>query len=46
VLSSFFAARFASMIDPFRLRVAFALFLVALGAYFSWQLRARADTRV
>jgi uncharacterized membrane protein YfcA len=43
MLSTYIAARFASKLDPSHLRVAFALFLIALAAYFSWQLRTRAD---
>jgi uncharacterized membrane protein YfcA len=44
MLITYVAARFASMLDPGRLRVAFALFLIALASYFSWQLRAPAET--
>jgi uncharacterized membrane protein YfcA len=45
VFSTYIAARYASTIDPGRLRVAFALFMIAIGAYFSLQLRVRQDTR-
>jgi uncharacterized membrane protein YfcA len=45
VLSTYIAARYTSTIDPGRLRVAFALFLFAIGVYFSLQLRARPDTQ-
>ena len=41
MLSTYVAARYAALIDPGRLRVAFALFLIALAGYFSWQLRTR-----
>jgi uncharacterized membrane protein YfcA len=41
MLSTYIAARYASQIDPATLRIAFALFLIALSAYFSWQLRTR-----
>jgi uncharacterized membrane protein YfcA len=44
MLSTYVAARYATMIDPGRLRVAFALFLMALAGYFSWQLRAGPGT--
>jgi uncharacterized membrane protein YfcA len=44
-LSTYVAARYATLIDPSRLRVAFALFLFALAGYFSWQLRARTETQ-
>lgn len=38
--STYVSARYAALLDPGRLRVAFALFLIALAFYFSWQLRA------
>jgi uncharacterized membrane protein YfcA len=41
MLSTYIAARYASKIDPAKLRIAFALFLIALSGYFSWQLRTR-----
>jgi uncharacterized membrane protein YfcA len=44
MLSTYVSARYASTLDPGRLRLAFALFLIALAGYFSWQLRARPDT--
>lgn len=44
MLSTYIAARFAAQLDADRLRVAFALFLIALSAYFIWQLRTRPDT--
>lgn len=44
MLSTYFAARFASKLDPDHLRIAFALFLIALAGYFSLQLRIRPDT--
>jgi uncharacterized membrane protein YfcA len=43
MLSTYIAARYASNLDPSHLRVAFALFLIALATYFSWQLRTRSD---
>ncbi|MBC7456203.1 MAG: sulfite exporter TauE/SafE family protein [Massilia sp.] len=42
MLSTYVAARYAALIDPARLRVGFALFLIALACYFSWQLRTPA----
>ena len=42
MLSTYVAARYAALIDPARLRLGFALFLLALSGYFSWQLRTRA----
>lgn len=42
MLSTYVAARYAALIDPARLRVGFALFLMALASHFSWQLRTRA----
>jgi uncharacterized membrane protein YfcA len=43
MLSTYIAARYAALIDPSRLRVGFALFLIALSAYFTWQLLARRE---
>ncbi|NRR30691.1 sulfite exporter TauE/SafE family protein [Oxalobacteraceae bacterium] len=40
MVSSFGAARVAAQLDPGHLRMAFALFLLALCAYAAWQLRA------
>jgi uncharacterized membrane protein YfcA len=40
MVSTYVAARYAAALDPGHLRVAFALFLIALATYFSWQLRA------
>jgi uncharacterized membrane protein YfcA len=44
MLSTYIAARYASTVDPGRLRVGFALFLIALAGYFSWQLRVPRHT--
>ena len=41
MLSTYIAARYAALIDPSRLRVGFALFLIVLSVYFTWQLVAR-----
>jgi uncharacterized membrane protein YfcA len=45
MLSTYIAARCAALIDPSRLRVGFALFLIALSAYFTWQLLARHESQ-
>jgi uncharacterized membrane protein YfcA len=44
MLSTYIAARYAALIDPSRLRGGFALFLIALSAYFTWQLLARRES--
>lgn len=44
MLSTYIAARYAALIDTSRLRVGFALFLIALSAYFTWQLLARRES--
>jgi uncharacterized membrane protein YfcA len=41
VAATFISAHFAARIDGAQLRVAFAMFLLVLAAYFMWQLRVR-----
>jgi uncharacterized membrane protein YfcA len=45
MLSTYVAARYTSTLDPAHLRVAFGLFMIAIGGYFSLQLRNRPDAK-